>query len=194
MNNYSLVCIFLICIAFLGGCDRSDAGKNGQYFLKVNGFTINKEDVDAQIKFEAGLNSNFYLSNDTVTEFIQDLIQKQLLVQEAKKYKLDEKEMFRKTIQRYWESTLIRDLLADKGEQIRKSTVVTPDEINTYYEQHKDLFLNSSPETAKVELAKRLEDQKVSAKLQEWIDGLRKQATIEIKDPELAKKISHSSK
>jgi hypothetical protein len=184
-----LFTLFLVSGLLLVSCSGDPAEKKG-HILKVNGYTISSDEVDSRLKFEAELNSNFYVSEDTRAEFIKNLIQSQLLIQEAKKQKLDQREMFRQTIQRYWESTLIRDLLAEKGAQLRKTTVVTQEEVEAYYHNNKKFLAESTLEELQPELVKNIEDQKVSARLASWIEGLKTGAAIEINDPELATRVN----
>lgn len=174
---------------FLSLCSCSSDADREDYLLRVNDYRISREDVDALLKFEGELDSNFYVGDDTRTEFIESLIQKQLLIQEAKKQNFDQREKFRQTIQRYWESTLIRDLLAEKTQQIRKSTVVSKQEVEQYYEANRE-FLGDAPfAELEPELAKTVEDQKITKEIEEWIRKLREQASIDIKDKELAAKV-----
>lgn len=177
---------------FLSGCS-SDATDKKEELLRVNEYTISKDEVDSRLKFEAELNSNFYLSRDNRTEFVKDLIQSQLLIQEAKRQKFDQREKFRQTIQRYWESTLIRDLLAEKGEQLKATTVVTREEIETYYRDNKEFLPEGTLEELQNELAKKIEDQKVGARLALWIEELKAGAKIDINDPELAARVNGKS-
>lgn len=188
-----LFTFFLVSGLLLGSCTGDPAEKKG-YILKVNAYTISSDEVDSRLKFESELNSNFYVSEDTRAEFVRNLIQSQLLIQEAKKQKLDQREMFRQTIQRYWESTLIRDLLAEKGVQLRKTTVVTQEEAEAYYYKNKELLGEGTFEDLQPELVKKIVDQKVSARLASWIEDLKTGADIEIKDPGLATMVNPKRK
>lgn len=177
---------------WLTGCS-GDSPADKPYLVRVNDYRICAEDINSLLKFEAELDSNFYISEDTRTEFIQDLIQSQLLIQEAKKRKLDQRENFRRTIQQYWESTLIRDLLAEKGAQLRASTVVSQAEIDEYYRNNTENPEEDAKEKLKPEIAKLLEDQKTTARLKEWIEELQTEADIEINNPEQAAKVQPKS-
>lgn len=183
---YQIVIIGLCCALF--SCSQEDVGKDMPY-IKVNDFSVTAEDVDTILKFEAKLDTNLYISEDTKVEFVEKLIEKQVILQEAKRRKLDERELFRQTLQRYWESTLIRDLLAERAEEIRKSTVITDSELLNYYEANKQLFDGESFQDVSEELAEVLEDKKVTEILNTWIEGLKQSAKIEINDPELERKI-----
>lgn len=167
-----------------------DSADTEEYLLRVNNYTVSSDEVDSSLKIEAELNSNFYSSEDTRTEYLKGLIQFQLLIQEAKKQKLNQRELFRQTIQRYWESTLIRGLLADKGEQLRKTTLVTKEEIEAYYLENKEFLPEGSLEELQAGLVEKVADQKVSARLAEWIEELKAGAIVEIKDPALAARIN----
>ncbi len=185
--------ILIMGIVFsLFGCS-GDSAKEEHFLVRVNDYRISRDDVDAMLKYEAQLNSNFYLSEDTRVNFIKDLIQTQLLIQEAKKRELDQRESFRQTIQRYWESTLIRDLLQEKGAQIQKTVIVSEEEIEAYYKKNKDNLPEGREEEMKKEIARILEQKKVTARLEEWIEDLKAGAVIEIQDPGLAEKVNQKS-
>ncbi len=188
--KYTIIIIGIVLS--LLGCS-GDSAKEEQFLVRVNDYKISSDDVDALLKYEAQLDSNFYLSEDTRVNFIKDLIQTQLLIQEAKKRELDQRESFRQTIQRYWESTLIRDLLQEKGAQIRKTILVSGKEVEAYYKKNKDNLPEGREEEVKKEIARILEQKKVTARLEEWIQNLKAGAMIEIQDPELAEKVNHKN-
>lgn len=188
--RFAVVICCLGLLVSVPGCSQDQRKMEEEYLIRVNNFQISRDAVNAQLKIEAELDSNFYRSDDVSTEFVRDLIQKQLLIQEAKKQKLDEEEKFRQTIQRHWEATLIRDLLEKKGEEFRKTTVITPAEIETYYQENKDFLGGGDYDSMKIRLVKNIEDKKVAAKLAAWIESLKQEADIEIKDADLAAKIA----
>lgn len=187
-----LLKIFAVMIGIcflLSGCSEEPAVQK-DFLLRVNNYSISSEEIDSSLKIEAELDSNFYPSEDTRTEYLKGLIQSQLLIQEAKRQNLDQRELFRQTIQRYWESTLIRDLLADKGEQLRKTTLITKEDIESYYQDNKEFLPEGTLEELRSELVMQVTDKKVNARLAAWIEELKAGATIEIKDPELASRIN----
>ena len=185
ISRYTLVLFVLLGLV---GCTPGKDDDNG-FLVQVNDFRISEQEVDSELKVETKLDSNFYVTDDTKTEFIRDLIQTQLLIQEARKRKLDERELFRETIERYWESTLIRDLLAEKGAEIRKNTVVSEEDLITYYQANKE-FLGERPlEEIRQEIAQKVEDRMVTDRLEAWIGSLKKAATIEIRDKELSARL-----
>lgn len=175
------------CLLFLGaftGCS-SDTAADSEYLVKVNDFRLTRDAFDAQLKFEAEVDEAFQLSKEKRAQFLDNLIQKQLLIQEAKKQKLDEREKFRQTIERYWQSTLIRDLLTQKGEEFKKATVATEEEAAAYYQENKDMFGDVPFSEVSAKIRSGLEEEKVAARRNSWIEGLRKSADIDIRDAEL---------
>ena len=171
-------CIFIFSL--LLGC--SPEQKKQPYSVKINSFQISEDELNRQLKFESEVDSNFHVSESSKNEFIQRLIESQVLLQEAKRLKLDEQERFRQTIERYWQSTLIRDLLNKKGDDLRKTTVVSVEEVKEYFEKNKDLLPDIPFEKQSDSIRKMLENEKVREEMQRWIESLRKAATIEIRD------------
>ncbi|MBL4901135.1 MAG: hypothetical protein JKY62_00600 [Desulfocapsa sp.] len=186
------VWFFLGTCFVLSGCS-GDSTDNKEYLVRVNDFHISTADVDKLLKLEIQLDSNFYLSEDTRTAFVQQLVQTQLLIQEARKRKLDERESFRQTIQRHWECTLIRDLLEEEGEQIRETTVVTQEEIEAYFLENKDFLGEGTLQQLSPELSKKIEDKKVTDQLEKWIAELKSAAIIDITDQKLAAQVNRKN-
>lgn len=179
--------LLLVCILpSMAACSSDNNSDREEYILRINEYTISRDQIDSHLKLESELDSNFYSSSETRSEFVKGLIQSQLLIQEAKKQKFDQREPFRQAIQRYWESTLIRDLLDEKGASIRKSTVVTKEELESYYSENKEFLPNQPFEELQEELVERLTEKKVSERLTAWIQELQTEADIEVVDQELA--------
>lgn len=174
----------VILLFFTTGCSSESEGDNDD-FLQVDTFKMSEEEFNSQLKFETQVDSSFHLSEKTRAEFMKDLIQTQLLIQEAKKLKRDEREKFRKTIERYWESTLIRDLINQKGDEIQSHTVVSEEEVTDYYNINKDNLEKQSLSEQLPELRKKVEDEKVARKLKNWISGLKNSTKVTIKDQKL---------
>lgn len=191
--KYECLAIIVCFFFMLPGCS-SDSEQQEPYLIRVNDYKISGSDVDALLKFEITLGSGLYASKKDRTGFIKNLIQTQLLLQEARNRKLDRREQFRQSIQRYWESTLIRDLLEEKGRQLRKTTIVSDDEVENFYNSSKEMQARGSLVESRTELVKLIEDKKVTERLQNWIEELRAKADIEITDPELFREIKGESK
>ena len=187
-RRHALWTIRPVCLVALILCVAACSGERHEpadTLVKVNDFTVNRDEFNQLLKFEAEVNPAFQLSQEGRGKFLSQLIEKQLLIQEARARKLDEQEMFRQTIQRYWESTLIRDILNSQGAAIRHGTVVTEEEITTWYQAHKRDLPDRPLAEQRNDIRRAVEDEKVDAAMRQWLDGLRAKAKVTIADPEL---------
>ncbi len=174
--------VVLIAMLFwTAGCSNTgDAGKDagkGNIVASINDYSITLSEFNTLIKQETEADPEFDLTQDNTAEFLDYLIRKQLLIQEAAKLKLDREEDFIRTIERYWESTLIRNLLTLKTEEMKKKVLVTDNEILAYYNENRD---ETSPPLTEIkdDLRQQLETQKNQALIEAWTRSLKESATI----------------
>jgi parvulin-like peptidyl-prolyl isomerase len=148
--------------------------------IQVNGRIITLEEFNDQLKFSVYADPELEMTDQVTREFIDYLIQKELMIQEAAKLQLDRKKAFVMTIQKYWESTLIRQLLDLKAEELKKQVSVTDDEAARYYEENK-LFFDAPYDQVKDEITRILTSEKLEKLLEQWTDSLRENADIVIR-------------
>jgi len=107
----------ILCIAgiFCSGCGRK--GEQGEVIAKVNSYNMTVEDFEDELKY------SHYAGIDTADKerLLDAAIRKQLLIQEAQRRGLDRKKTFMKTIERYWEQTLIKELMEEETQRVHKS-------------------------------------------------------------------------
>jgi hypothetical protein len=101
------------------------------------------------------------------------------MIQEAVKLNLDRDEAFVKTIEKYWESTLIRTLLDLKTEELKGEILITREEMEVYYLKNKD-ELGLPYEQVKGSIQSILESKHLEQKLKAWTEELRNSADITI--------------
>jgi hypothetical protein len=172
------VLIFFSVLLFLPGCG-SDPGPAAQdSVIQVNNWRISLSEFNDLLKFEVYADPEVDLTRDSRAAFIDYLIQKELMIQEANRLKLDRKEEFVRTIQTYWESTLIRHLLDRKTEEFKKMILVTEEEIDDYYAENKDSYDGATKAEVREQIAQTLTSRKLSVKIEEWTDSLRQNAEI----------------
>ena len=129
------------------------------------------------------MDKDFKLTKEAKKQLLDQVIMKELMIQEAKRVELDRKEKFIRAIERYWESTLIRDLMEVRGQEIEKRTVISEDEIEAHYKEMKASKKQIPPlEKIREQIRKEIAEEKKSRMLKEWISGLRKKARIEINE------------
>ena len=148
---------------------------------KINDYEISVDDFQTQLAEEQEFEKDFKLTEATKRQFLDDLIRKELLIQEAKRMDLDRERDFMKTIERYWESTLVRNLIARKSSEIDKKILVSEEEIQDGFKslksQNDDL---PALESVHAILENEIRETKKSAALQVWMDELYRKANVTI--------------
>lgn len=170
----------LVLVFMLGaGCSPDTPPETKEIVLKINDSTITLPEFNEMLRFSANADPELEITEESRKDFIQYLIRRQLMIQEAARLKLDREKEFVMTIQTYWESTLIRNLMDLKTRELKQHVLVTDDEISGYYEENKERF-NTLPEEAKEQIRTVLTSKKVEEKLEQWALDLQKKADIHI--------------
>ena len=187
MKKTFIYLLLLILFLHLFSCTQEQA-KEDKILARINDCNLTLGECQCQLVAEMKLEENFKLTKEAKKEFLEDLIRKELLIQEAKRLKLDRKKKFVRAIERYWEFTLIRDLMEMKGKEINNKILISQEEIEACYNDMK------KPEKKlpllvelREKIAEELKEKKKTRMLKEWIEGLRKKARIEINEELLYK-------
>lgn len=176
-------------LIFSVSCSNESSKQDEPFLLKVNNYTLSQETFNTMLKFELDADRSFDKTGDTRAAFLNDLVRKQLLIQQAQSQHLDREEKFRQTIQRYWESTLIRDLLSKKSVEFKNQTAVTPEEVKSYFSENEADFMGQPFEVVAEDIQKMIERQRTSELMEKWVEELVKNANIQVADPELEMKM-----
>ncbi len=174
--------LFLLCLFIFPACSP-DTDTPAPTVATVNNYNISLSDFERMLAEEIEYEEQFKLTNEVKKKFIEESIRKELLIQEAKKLELDRKEKFIKTIEKYWESTLIRDLIHQKSNELNKRISVSEEEIAAFYQQNPDKQSTTPPPPEEYDrIKKSIREKKKSAALKSWIDNLRQQADVTINE------------
>lgn len=181
MNHRLFYVISLIFIFQIFSCSQGDDDEEKKVLAQINDFKLTQEEFISKLAAELEMDEELKLTKEAREDFLESIIRKELLIQEAKKRGLDKNDDFMRTIERYWEATLIRDLMEIKGKEIEKTILVFQEEVEKRYEELKenDPGLPSFKVMEK-ELAQKIEEEKKTKKLMEWMDELRENAKIKI--------------
>jgi hypothetical protein len=179
MKNYLLSLLLLISV-LISGCDKTC--KNNQAMAKVNNYKISRD------KFEAEFKDSRYSLNDNLAsrkEFLDNLIDRKLILQEAERKGLDRDPAFLAAIERFWEQSLLKVALDKKMKEIMRSASVTDQEIRLRYDLLvKEAKTEKTYEQMRGQLKHEILKSKATQSIGEWVAGLRKNAIIDI-SPEL---------
>ena len=176
-----LLAILSGTLLFVSVSDCTRKRPEEKTLAKINDYILSLHEFEGQLASELEMDSDFKVTREAREMFLDRLIGKELLIQEAIRLKLDRQDKFIKAIERYWQSTLIRDLIALKSEEISKRTYVSQEEIDNRYQAMMKEDKSLPPlSDIREKIAEQLKEEKKTGKIKEWIDGLRKTAKIEI--------------
>ncbi len=188
---YNSLC--LVLFVFIGfssvGCGNDSNGlktmDKEEIALDINGNIITMEEFTELINLENSVNPEFDLAPDKKKKFIDYLIQKEMLIHEASRRKLDHQKDFLRTIERYWESTLIRNLMSRKSRELEKEVSILATDIQAYYDANKT---DTTPplDNIKEEIRQQLHAERVNLLIDKWEQELVQSAKI-YKNPLLLK-------
>ena len=113
--NFTKQIILLGVLSFiLTGCGKQDS--ESLILATIGDYNMTIEDFKEEVT-----HSPYAIQNISDKKYLLELaIRKQVLIQEAQKQGLDRNKSFMKTIERYWEQTLIRDLLTKEAQKIQE--------------------------------------------------------------------------
>ena len=151
-----------------------------EILAEINDYKLTLGEFQLRLAKEMEMEKDFKLTREARKEFLEDIIRKELLIQEAKRLRLDKEENFMRTIEQFWESTLISNLMDIKGRDVCRGIVISEDEIAECYAMKGSGDKTWLPAGSKDEIVEELTERKKMERLKEWIDSLRKEAKVEI--------------
>ena len=170
--------LFLLSILILViGCNRQPTEEK-PILVKINSYQISAEE------FEEEFNQSPQGRNDTLEsrkEFMDYLINRKLILQEAQAKGMDKNRDFLKMIERFWEQSLVKLALEKKFKEIASFISVSDKVIEETYQT---MFDEGKTEKSYEEMYNQIKwdiiKQKQAELMDEWISGLRKKADIKI--------------
>ncbi|OIO37803.1 MAG: hypothetical protein AUJ71_04440 [Candidatus Omnitrophica bacterium CG1_02_49_16] len=148
--------------SFSPGCSNASktADPNNPVILTVNGDKITAGEIKRELALRAKQDPSFKVTPAALTQQLEIVVNRRILIQEATRRKLAEEETFVNTIRNFWEQTLIRDLFNQMGAEAAKSVTVSEEEIKAYYAKLSqkvtfDIARNAQKKTVE-ELAEKL--------------------------------------
>lgn len=132
---YIVIGLTLIILGIAGMTFLRFGPPESEEFIRVNKRIITIDEFEKAYSEAVTL----YDQKKSKKDFIEDLITKELLLQEAKQRGLDLKPDFRRSIQNYYEQTLLRNLTEERMREIE--VTVTEEEIASYYGEMGKVFI-----------------------------------------------------
>jgi EpsD family peptidyl-prolyl cis-trans isomerase len=130
-----LMLIVPLLFAFVA-CAKKE-GQKGSDLAKVGNVTITQADIEREIKNLPDFAQKLFEGSGGKERFLNELVKKELLYQEALKKGLDKNTEYLKKVEDFKKITLIGQLLE---KEIESKAKVTDQDVKDYYEKHKEDF------------------------------------------------------
>ncbi|MFH1996530.1 MAG: hypothetical protein ABIJ27_05980 [Candidatus Omnitrophota bacterium] len=124
------LCVALISFSIFGCGKSADKGK---VLAVVNGEPLYVDELNRTLAINVRRDPLSSVTPQTLKTYVDLLIDKKLLIQQARKNDLDQADRFVNTIKTFWEQTLIRELITAKDKEFDTSVTVHEEEIRDYY-------------------------------------------------------------
>ncbi len=133
---HTIAAVFLA--VFVSSC--SGKPKAGKEIARVNDAPILLSEFQQEIAIASERNPSFVVNEGNMRDLLDRMIERRLMIGEARKKGLSEDERFLRTIKTYWEQTLIRELIDAKTKEWDRALYVSDDEIRAQYERMRHRF------------------------------------------------------
>jgi hypothetical protein len=172
-------------VIVISSCSSGENTFNKQIVCEVNRYKMLAEDLKDELKNAPHDEAAFLETEEGSLAFLDRLIEKQVLLQEAQAQGLDREKDFMDTIENYWEQALLKSLLKKKSEEISASISVLDEEIRDYYEESKEKL---SLTRVRRDIERAIRQNKETQAMNEWIEGLMERSRIKV-NSETVKKV-----
>ena len=132
-KNHCILFLFCLFLPAVTSCEKG--GSQRENIAVVNDTPISLSEFQKEVSILSKRNPAFKATPQTLEEQLNTIIDKKLLLQEARSLGLAEDERFIETIKTFWEQTLIKELLELKAREWADRLFVTEEEINRQYQR-----------------------------------------------------------
>jgi hypothetical protein len=169
---------------------KSRAGKAGEdYLAKVNTVPIRAEDIEYEFNMLPFQVQQMFMGEGGMEGFLEELIKKEMLYQEANKRNYISKAEFKKREADFRKRLMIEFLLED---EVEKKSIATDSEIREYYDKNIQDFVlevpdKDEPQTLEFDAVKELIRQRLVAEKEQdvfdsYVTGLRKSYKVSLNE------------
>jgi parvulin-like peptidyl-prolyl isomerase len=179
MKRFAVFTIIIPLLFVFFACAKKGEQQTGPYLAKVGNAAITQADLDREIKNLPEFAQKFFEGPGGKEKFLDELIKKELIYQEALKKGVDKNPEFLKKVEDFKKITLISQLLE---KEIETKAKVTEKDAKDYYDKHKAELASVSQIRASHILAKtEAEANNILARLKKGEDfaALAKKSSID---------------
>ncbi len=162
---------------FIVGCCPYNKPKDA-VVIKINDYEMTRGEFEQEFK-----DSSFGREDTPQSrkEFLDNLINRKLILQNAQAKGIDKNKDFLKVIERFWEQSLLKLAVDQESKEIASATTVGDKEIEEAYQQlAKEGKTDKSYEQMYQQVKWQIKKLKGEQKMNVWLSLLRKNADIQI--------------
>jgi len=169
--------IWIILISFMAGCSSGNNNAENKVVAQINKYKMTIDDLRYELKNAPYDETASLKTRGGRKRYLDGLIDKEVLLQEAQRQGIDREKDFMKSIENYWEQALLRMLLERKSKEVSSLIHVYDNEIEEYYKSSgEDLPLVK----VKNEIRGIIKQKKETEAMGAWIDELKKRSYIKV--------------
>ena len=156
----------------------SERKETGESAVRINAYALTADEF-GELFSEQGLADD---TPENRANFLNNLITQKLLLEEGQRLGLDTEKAFLRSIERFWEQSLLKSVVDRKVREISENITVTESEMEAYYRK----WLQENPATSKpLEEVRsliewRIRKAKEAQAMEEWTNGLVQKAQIKL--------------
>jgi len=113
-------------------------------------------------------------------EFLDNLINRKLILKEAETRGLDKEESFLEDVQDFWEQSLLKIAVDKKARELFLTIKIDDAEIMDFYNKNKDKFSGKTLEDAYPEIRLVLFKERQRKSVEDWMESLKTKAAIKV--------------
>lgn len=156
----------------------------GTVIARVNNYEITAEDLKERMRLMMRGEYPARVPDEAIGNILDEMITRQVLLQEAQKENFDKDKAFMKEIERYWEQALLKLLYRKKAREISASISVTDKEVADRYKQlldEGDIDAAKEPfDKVSFELKTEIQRKKLEEAFNKWVARLKSKSNIKI--------------
>jgi len=168
--------ILLGAVLFFAGCSCQNPADNKPVLLKVNDYSVSREEFEREFADSPYAHSN---TLDSRKQFMEIIINRKIILQEAERLGLDKEPDFLRIVERFWEQALLKSTLDHKSREIAGVVHITDGAVAEEYKRLQaegkadkplaDMFSQIKWELTRAEETKIMDD---------WLKEMRNRAAI----------------
>jgi len=173
------VFFIIFAVLFFAGCSSGKDNSGNKVVAQINRYKLTMDDLKYELENVPYDEVVSLKTESGKKRYLDGLIEKEVLLQEAQRQGIDKERDFMKSIENYWEQALLRILLERKSREIANLIHVYDNEIEEYYKNSGE---NLPFSKVKTEIRNIIKQKKETEAMSAWIDELKKKSYIKVNE------------